>query len=127
MEIVETACGAYLILVKSMRALSIFIFAAVLLGCAPTREAVYQRSLAARHLSPFARNLPRSDFEQIAEILSHRTRQSITDIQPFAQDQVIVFTAFRGSEGPGLSSQFTLAKRDGRWHIVENKDDVIAE
>ena len=109
-----------------MRVLSILIFVAALLGCS-TREGAYQRSLAAPHLSTFARNMPRSDFEQIAELLSRRTRQPITDIQPFAKDQVIVYTAFRGSEGAGLSSQFTLAKRDGRWHIVENRDDVIAE
>ena len=109
-----------------VRTLCIFVFAAALLGCS-SREAVYQRSLAARHLSAFARNLPRSDFDQIAEILSHRTRQSITDIQPFTSDEVIVFTAFRGGEGPGLSSQFTLAKRDGRWHVVESRDAVIAE
>lgn len=109
-----------------MRTLRIFVFAAALLGCS-SREAVYQRSLAARHLSAFARHLPRSDFEQIAEILSHRTRQSITDIQPFTSDEVIVFTAFRGAEGEGLSSQFTLAKRDGRWQVVESRDAVIAE
>jgi hypothetical protein len=83
--------------------------------------------LAAAHLSDFARHLPRSDFEQIAEILSHRTRQSITDIQPYASDQVIVYTAFRGAQGPGLSNQFTLAKRNGRWHVVESRDDTIFE
>ena len=35
--------------------------------------------------------------------------------------------AFRGGQGEGLSSQFTLAKRDGRWHVVENRDAVITE
>lgn len=109
-----------------MRTLRIIVFAAALLGCS-SKEAVYRRSLAARHLSAFARNLPRSDFEQISEILSHRTRQSIIDIQPYARDEVIVFTSFRGGEGEGLSSQFTLAKRDGRWHVVETRDAVITE
>jgi hypothetical protein len=74
----------------------------MLLGCA-SREVAYRRSLAAPHLSDFARHLPRSDFEQITEILSQRTRQSITDIQPYTSDQVIVYTAFPGAEGPGLS------------------------
>lgn len=78
-------------------------------------------------MSTFARNLPRSDFEEIAEILSHRTRQSITDVQPYKSDEVIVYTAFRGGEGEGLSGQFTLAKRDGRWHVVENRDAVVTE
>jgi len=109
-----------------VRTLRIIVFAVALLGCS-SREAVYRGSLAARHLSAFARQLPRSDFQQIAEILSHRTRQSITDIQPFRSDEVIVFTAFRGGKGEGLSSQFTLAKRDGRWHVVESRDAVITE
>ena len=78
-------------------------------------------------MSTFARNFPRSDFEQIAEILSHRTRQSIVDIQPYAKDEVIVFTSFRGGEGEGLSSQFTLAKRDGQWRVVESRDAVVTE
>jgi hypothetical protein len=109
-----------------MRTFGILVLAVTLLGCA-SKEVAYRRSLTARHLSDFARQMPRPDFEQIAEILSHRTRQSITDIQPFTSDEVIVFTAFRGGEGPGLSSQFTLAKRDGRWHVVESRDAVIAE
>ena len=109
-----------------MRALGIFVIAIALCGCA-SREVAYRRSLAARHLSDFARHLPRSDFEQIAEILSHRTRQSITDIQPYKRDQVIVYTSFRGGEGPGLSNQFTLEKRDGRWHVVESGDETVAE
>ena len=111
-----------------MRTLRIIVCVAALLGCS-SREGVYRRSLAAPDMSTFARNLPRSDFEQIAEILSHRTRQSITDIQPYKSksDEVIVYTTFRGGEGEGLSSQFTLAKRDGRWHVVESRDAVITE
>jgi hypothetical protein len=109
-----------------VRSLGIFVLAVTLLGCA-SREVAYRRSLAARHLSDFARRLPRSDFDQIAEILSHRSRQSITDIQPFTSDQVIVYTAFPGTEGPGLSSEFILAKRDGRWHVVESKDETVLE
>jgi hypothetical protein len=109
-----------------MRVLGVFVLAVTLLGCA-SREVAYRRSVAAPHLSDFARHLPRADFEQIAEIVSHRTRQSITDIQPFTSDQVIVYTAFRGAEGPGLSSQFILAKRDGRWRVVESRDETVVE
>jgi hypothetical protein len=109
-----------------MRTFGILVLAVTLLGCA-SKEVAYRRSLTARHLSDFARQMPRPDFEQIAEILSHRTRQSITDIQPYTSGQVIVYTSFRGGEGEGLSSQFILAKRDGRWHVVENKDETVAE
>jgi hypothetical protein len=109
-----------------MRAFCILVVAVTLLGCA-SREGAYRRSLAAGHLSDFARDLPRSDFEQIAEVLSRRTRQSITDIQRYSGDQVIVYTAFPGAEGPGLSSQFILAKRGGRWQVVESRNETVVE
>ena len=104
-----------------MRALAIFALALTLSGCA-NREAVYRRSLTAPHS-----HLSQSDFEQIAELLSHRTRQSITSIEALPNDKVLVYTAFRGAQGPGLSNQFTLAKRDGRWHVVESRDETIVE
>jgi hypothetical protein len=109
-----------------MRTLGVFVLAITFLGCA-SREVTYRRSLGAPHLSDFARHLPRSDFEQIAEILSHRTRQSITDIQPYTTDQVIVYTALRGEEGPNASGQFILAKRNGRWQVVESKGETVLE
>jgi hypothetical protein len=109
-----------------VRTLGIFVLGVTLVACA-SREVTYRRSLAAPHLSDFARHLPRSDFEEIAEILSHRTRQSITDIQPYTSNEVIVFTAFRGGQGEALSSHFTLEKRDGRWHVVESRDETVLE
>jgi hypothetical protein len=104
-----------------MRVLVIFALALTFSGCA-NRDAAYRRSLMAPHP-----DLPQSDFEQIAELLSHRTRQSITSIETLPSDKVLVYTAFRGAEGPGLSNQFTLAKRDGRWHVVESRDETIVE
>jgi hypothetical protein len=98
-----------------------FALALTLSGCA-NREAAYRRSLTAPHP-----DLPQSDFVQIAELLSHRTRQSITSIEALPNDKVLVYTAFRGAQGPGLSNQFTLAKRDGRWHVVESRDETIVE
>ena len=104
-----------------MRALAIFALVLTLSGCA-NREAAYRRSLRAPHP-----HLSQSDFEQIADLLSHRTRQSITSIEALPNDSVLVYTAFRGAEGPGLSNQFTFAKRDGRWHVVESRDETIVE
>jgi len=99
---------------------------AIVLSACVSSSVVYQRSLAAPHLSAFARRLPRSDFEQIAEVLSHRTRQSIVDIFPgLKPNQVIVNTAFPNATGPGTVGQFTLEKRDGGWHIVGGSDEPI--
>ena len=108
-----------------MRVFGIVALAATLSACVSS-EVVYQRSLAAPHLSAFARSLPRSDFEQIAQALSHRTRQSITDIHPgLKSNQLVVDTAFPNAEGPGTFGQFTVEKRDGRWYVVSGFDEPL--
>ncbi len=110
---------AQLSLVRSMRALGVFALVLTLTGCV-SREVVYQRSLAAPHP-----RLPRSDFEQIAELLSHRTRESITEIRVDPQGDVMVHTAFPGADRPGRGTDFSMAKRNGRWHVVEGRELVI--
>jgi hypothetical protein len=108
-----------------VRALGILALVVALSGCVSS-EVVYQRSLAAPHLSAFARHLPRSDFEQIADVLSHRTRQSITDIHPgLRPNQLVVDTAFPNAEGPGTVGQFTVEKRGGRWYVISGFDEPI--
>jgi hypothetical protein len=116
---------AQLVLVRSMSRVAV-LAALLLLSACVSREVVYQRSLAAPHLSAFARHLPRSDFEQIAEVLSHKTRQSIADIYPgLKPNQVIVNTAFPNAAGPGTVGQFTLEKHNGRWYVISGWDEPV--
>src|SRR5437660_302895 len=75
--------------------LAIFAVGLALSACV-SREAVYQRSLAAAHP-----DVPESDFEQIAEILSHHTHQSITNVKVLENDEVRVHVAFPGEQVPG--------------------------
>jgi hypothetical protein len=102
-----------------MRLLAIFAVGLTFSACV-NREAVYQRSLAAPHP-----DVLQSDFEQIAEILSHHTHQSITNVKALANDEVMVHAAFPGEQGPGSGNDFVLIKRDGRWHILNATNTVI--
>ena len=102
-----------------MRVLVIFAVGLALSACA-SREAVYQRSLAAPHPG-----VPESDFEQISELLSHHTHQSITNVRVLQNDEVSVHVAFPGEQGPDLGDDFVLIKRDGRWHILNATNTVI--
>ena len=102
-----------------MRLLAIFAVGLTLSACV-SREAVYQRSLAAPHPE-----VPESDFEQIAEILSHHTHQSITNVKALQNDEVRVDVAFPGEQGPGSGDDFVLVKRDGRWHLLNATNTVI--
>lgn len=81
---------------------------------------MYQRSLAAPHP-----DVPESDFEQIAEILSHHTHQSIINAKALEKDEVKVHVAFPGEQGPGSGDDFVLLKRDGRWHILNATNIAI--
>ena len=99
-----------------MRLLAIFAVGFTL--SAVSCEAVYQRSLAAPHP-----HVPQSDFEQIAEILSHRTHQSITNVEALPNDMVIA--ASPGEQGPNLGDDFAFVKRDGRWHMLNATNAVI--
>ena len=111
------SCG--LILVRSRRLLAIFAVGLTLSACM-SREAVYQRSLAAPHP-----DVPESDFEQIAEVLSHHTHQSITNVRALQNDEVGVDVAFPGERGPGSGDDFVLVKRDGTWHLLNATNTVI--
>jgi len=102
-----------------MRVLAIFAVGLTLSACV-NRQAVYQRSLAAPHP-----HVPDSDFEQIAEVLSHRTHQSITNVQALENDGVRVHVAFPGEQGPGSGDDFVLVKRDGKWHMLNATNIVI--
>ena len=102
-----------------MRLFTIFAVGLTLWACV-SREAVYQRSLAAPHP-----HVPQSDFEQIAEILSLRTHQSITNVEALSNDMVKVHAAFPGEQGPGSGDDFVLVKRDGRWHMLSATNIVI--
>ena len=102
-----------------MRLLAIFIVGLTLSACV-SREAVYQRSLAAPHP-----HVSQSDFEQIAEILSHHTHQSITNVEALENDEVSVHAAFPGEQGPGPGDDFVLVKRDGKWHMLNATNTVI--
>ena len=113
------AVVAYLRLVRSMRFLAIFAVGLTLLACV-SREAVYQRSLAAPHP-----DVPQSDFEQIAEVLSHHTHQSITSVNRLETDEIRVHVTFAGEQAPGSGDNFVLVKRDGRWHILNATNAVI--
>jgi hypothetical protein len=102
-----------------MRLLIIFAVGLTLSACV-NREAVYQRSLAAPHP-----DVSESDFEQIAEVLSHRTHQSITNVEVLQKDEVKVHVAFPGEQGSGSGDDFVLVKRDGRWHMLNATNIVI--
>ena len=110
---------AYFFLVRPMRLLAIFAVGLALSACV-SREAVYQRSLAAPHP-----DVPQSDFEQIAEVLSYRTHQSITNVKALPNDMVMVHAAFPGEQGPGSGDDFALVKRDGRWHMLNATNAVV--
>jgi hypothetical protein len=102
-----------------MRALTIFAVGLALSACV-SRETVYQRSLATPHP-----DLSQSDFDQIAEVLSHRTHQSITKVERLENDEVRVHAAFPGEQGPGSGDDFVLVKRDGKWHMLNATNIVI--
>lgn len=102
-----------------MRLIAIFVIGLTLAACV-NRETVYQRSLAAPHP-----DVPEPDFEQIAEILSHHTHQSITDVKALENDEVSVHVAFPGEQDPGSGDDFVLVKRDGTWHILNATNTVI--
>jgi hypothetical protein len=96
---------------------------AVTLSACVSSEVVYQRSLAALHLSAFARHLPRSEFEQIARVLSHATRQSIVDIHPgLTPNQLVVDTAYPNPTSYLQYGQFIVEKLGGDWHVVSGSD-----
>ena len=95
-----------------MRLLAIFAVGLTLSACA-SRETVYQRSLTIPHP-----NISQSDFEQIAEVLSHHTHQSITNVETLQNDEVRVHAAFPGKQDPGSGDDFVLVKREGRWHLL---------
>lgn len=102
-----------------MRLLAIFAVGLTLSACV-SREAVNQRSLAAPHP-----DVSESDFEQIAEVLSHYTHQSITNVKALQNDEVGVHVAFPGEQGPGPGDDFVLVKRDGAWHLLNATNSVI--
>ena len=102
-----------------MRFFAIFAAGLTLCTCV-SRETVYQRSLAAPHS-----DVPQSEFEQIAEVLSHHTHQSITNVKALPDDEVTVHAAFPVEQGPGSGDDFVLVKRDGRWHILNATNTVI--
>src|SRR5215472_10992060 len=108
-----------LTLVRSMRLLAVFAVGLTLSACVSC-EAVYQRSLAAPHP-----HVPQSDFEQIAEVLSHHTHQSITNVKALQNDAVEVHVAFSGEQGPSSGDDFVLVKRDGRWHMLNATNTLI--
>jgi hypothetical protein len=95
-----------------MRLIGIFVVGLTLSTCV-SHEAVYQRSLAAPHM-----DVPQSDFEQIAKILSHHTRRPIASIEARSDDMVLVHAAFPNEERLGVGSDFAFVKRDGRWHML---------
>jgi hypothetical protein len=101
-----------------MRAVSILALAVTLSACV-SRDVVYQRSLTTPHPG-----VAREDFEQIAELLSHRTRRSITKIEALPNNEVMVHTAFPG-EGPNSGEDFALVKERGRWRTLTSRDTVI--
>lgn len=106
-----------LILVRFMRL--VFMFGLTLSSCV-SREAVYQRSLVASHP-----DVPQSDFEQIAEVLSRHTHQSVMGVKALANDEVMVHAAFPGDQGSGSGDDFVLVKRDGKWHILNATNTVV--
>src|SRR5437588_40617 len=99
-QLIPAFCGP--LLVRPMSRLIAAVALAFLLAGCVSRSVVVQRSLAAQHLSAFARRLPRAEFEQIAQEVARHTRQSIVDIQPgSAPNELAVLTAFPDSAGPG--------------------------
>ena len=94
--------------------------AGLMLSACVNHQAAYQRSLAAPHL-----DVPQSDFEQIAEVLSYHTHQSITSVKALPNDEVLVHAAFPGEQGPNSGDDFVLLKRDGKWHMLNATGTVI--
>jgi hypothetical protein len=101
-----------------MRVLPVLALAFTLSACVNS-DVVYQRSLTTPHPG-----VSRADFEQIAELLSHRTRRSITKIEALPNNEVMVHTAFPG-EGPNSGEDFALVKEHGRWRTLTGRDTVI--
>jgi hypothetical protein len=101
-----------------MRILGMLVVAFALSACV-SPDVVYQRSLATPHPG-----VPRADFEQIAQLLSHRTRRSIAKIEALPNNEVMVHAAFPG-EGPNSGEDFALVKEHGRWRTLTSRDTVI--
>ena len=102
-----------------MRLFAICVVGLALSACV-NREAVYQHSLAAPHP-----NVPESDFEQIAEILSNHTHQSIINAKTLEKDEVKIHVAFPGEQTTESGDDFVLVKRNGTWHILNATNTVI--
>ena len=103
-----------------MRFFSTLAIALALSACV-SREVVYQRNLTAPHPG-----MSRSEFEQIAKLLSKYTRRSITRIEPVKGiDEVFVHTAFPGEEGEGET--VALVKDHGQWRFLDSHRDIIIE
>jgi len=96
-----------------MRLFAIFAIGLTLSACV-SPEAVYQRSLAAPHS-----DVPEADFEQIADILSHHTHQSITTVKALQSDEVGVHVAFSGEERSRLGRRFCFGQ--ARWHLAHSQ------
>ena len=102
-----------------MRVLGMLSIAVILSSCVGP-EVVYQRSLATPHPG-----VSRADFEQIAQLLSHRTHRSITKIEAVPGiNEVMVHAAFPG-EGSNSGEDFALVKEHGRWRTLTSRDTVI--
>ena len=103
-----------------MRAFGLLAVGLALSACV-SREVVYERNLAAPHPG-----VSRSDFEQIAKLLSQYTRRSITNIEKVKGiDELMVHTAFPGEEGEGET--VALVKDHGRWRFLDARKDIIVE
>jgi hypothetical protein len=105
---------------------AVFLGSLILLSACVSSSVVYQRSLRAEHLSAFARRIPRTDFDEIARLLSHTTRQSIVDVHPgIASNQLVVDTAYPNPTSYAQYGQFIVEKRDGQWRVVGGFDQPI--
>jgi len=110
---------ADLVLVRSMRLIATVAVGLTLAACV-NRETLYQRNLAAPHP-----DVQEADFEQIAEIVSQHTHQSITNVTLLQVDEVKVHVAFSGEQGSDSGEDFVLIKRDGSWHMLNATNRMI--
>ena len=106
-------------LVRPMRVVCIFAFAAavlILTACATGR---YDWSLAHAYMSPRARQLPRAELEEIVWLVSHAWGDAsiaVGGASNEGRDQMHVVAKYTDYE----VMIFDLKKTSGHWHIVDH-------
>ena len=105
-----------------------FIVAFIALSACINESEVYQRNLTSPRITPFVRELPQSERQQIARVMAHRTSQIIVCICEAKRKEyagkLYVYTAYPGAHERGGFGSFTLKKIGGSWQVIDGGTDL---